>query len=148
MTELRVAIIGTGSPAVHTMAPIYRKLGYSIETIASPRDAAAVRAAVAAPVDLVSIHSPPFLHAEHVNLALDHQRNVLCDKPFGGNVQEARQMLARAREVGKLHFINFEFRRHPLYAKLRELVQGGVIGKPLHLSWNAFSAGSRGLPHG
>ena len=57
--------------------------------VVSPRDEDAVRVLFARrpDVDLVSVHSPPFLHALlTVGFALDAGHAVLCDKPFGRNV--------------------------------------------------------------
>ena len=138
---LRVALIGTGFGS-RIVAGCYRDAGMDV-AIASPRDPEAVRAACAADVDLVSIHSPPFLHAEHVGVALDHGRNVLCDKPFGVSASEARAMLARAEAAGVLHFLNFEFRADPTRAAVKRLIDEGAIGSVRHIHWTAFNAGSR-----
>lgn len=138
---LRVALIGTGF-GERTVAGCYREAGMEVE-IVSPRDPSAVRAACAADVALVSIHSPPFLHAEHVGIALDHGRNVLCDKPFGVSAVEARAMLARAETAGVLHFLNFEFRADPSQQALKRLIDEGAIGTVRHIHWTAFNAGSR-----
>ena len=144
----RVALIGTGFGA-RVVADCYREAGMEVE-IASPRDPERVRALCARDVDLVSIHSPPFLHAENVGLALDHGRNVLCDKPFGVSAAESRAMLARAEAAGVLHFLNFEFRADPARATLKRLIGEGTIGAVRHVHWTAFSAGSRVplRPHG
>jgi hypothetical protein len=65
--SLRIVVVGTGF-GKRTVAPIYQSLGCEVE-IVSPHDAKAVQAAIETPCDLVSIHSPPFLHLEHVRLA-------------------------------------------------------------------------------
>lgn len=142
---LRIVVIGTGFGRI-VVAPIWQSLGCAV-TVVSPRDAEAVRAAVAAPCDLVSIHSAPFLHLEHVRLSTEHGRHVLCDKPFGADAAEAREMLELATGAGVLHFLNFEFRSDPLRLKLKDLLDGGAIGAPVHLNWTAFSAGGRKLRH-
>jgi predicted dehydrogenase len=139
--SLRVAVIGTGFGA-RVVADCYREAGMAVE-IVSPRDPQAVRAACARDVDLVSIHSPPFLHADHVALALDHGRNVLCDKPFGVSAAESRAMLAQADAAGVLHFLNFEFRADPARFALKELIDAGAIGPVRHVHWTAFNSGSR-----
>lgn len=138
---LRVSLIGTGFGS-RVMADCYRDAGMAVE-IVSPRDEAAVRAACAADVDLVSVHSPPFLHARHVGLALDHGRHVLCDKPFGASSAEARAMLARAEAAGVLHFLNFEFRQEPSHRAVQELVRSGAIGTVRHVHWLSYNSGSR-----
>jgi predicted dehydrogenase len=138
---MRVALIGTGFGA-RIVAGCYRDAGMAVE-IVSPRDGVAVRAACADDVDLVSVHSPPFLHAEHVGIALDHRRDVLCDKPFGVSAVESRAMLARAEGVGGLHFLNFEFRADPSRIAIKRLIDEGAIGAVRHVHWTAFNAGSR-----
>ncbi|BBZ15421.1 Gfo/Idh/MocA family protein [Mycobacterium branderi] len=143
---MKVAILGTGF-GQYGAAPVYRKLGFEVEVV-TPRDEAAVERALASDVDLVSIHSPPFMHYEHVMRAIDHGHAVLCDKPFGRNAKEAHAMRDRACERGVLNFTNFELRSKPSRAKIKEIADAGVIGVPRHLSWSFFSNGFRGGTHG
>lgn len=143
---MKVAVIGTGF-GKYAAAPAYAGLGFDVEVI-SPRDDDAVQTALASDVDLVSVHSPPFMHLDHVSRALDRGRPVLCDKPFGRNAAEAAQMRDRARDVGVPHFLNFEFRFNDSWTKLKELADTGAIGTPRHLSWSFFGSGLRGRPLG
>lgn len=143
---MKVAVIGTGF-GKQAAAPAYAGLGFDVEVL-SPRDETAVKAALASDVDLVSVHSPPFLHVEHVTGAIERGHAVLCDKPFGRNADEAALMHARAREAGVLHFLNFEFRFNDSWTRLKELADGGAIGTPRHLHWTFFGSGLRGRKHG
>lgn len=143
---MKVAVIGTGFGG-RVVAPIYRDLGFDVDLV-SARDTDGVRRAIAAPVDLVSIHSPPFLHLEHVMLALDHQRAVLCEKPLGLNAGEARAMRDRARSLGVLHFTNYEFRRHPARVALKTVLDAGTIGDVQHISWTFIGSAWRQRPYG
>lgn len=143
---MKVAVIGTGF-GKHAAAPAYAGLGFDVEVV-SPRDGAAVKAALASDVDLVSVHSPPFLHLEHVTGAIEHGHAVLCDKPFGRNADEAALMRDRAREAGVLHFLNFEFRFNESWTRLKELAADGTIGTPKHLQWTFFGSGLRGRKFG
>jgi predicted dehydrogenase len=143
---VKVAIIGAGF-GQYAAAPVYRKLGFEAEVI-SPRDKDAVERALASKADLISIHSPPFMHYDHVMRALDHGQAVLCDKPFGINAQQARAMRDRARERAVLHFLNFETRCRPWRVKFKELADSGVIGTPRHLSIAFFSNGFRKSTYG
>jgi len=72
----------------------------------------------------------------------------LCDKPFGRNAGEAREMLELARSAGVLHFLNFEFRFDPLREKMKALLDSGAIGEPLHLSCTTFTSRGREAPYG
>ncbi|TDO12408.1 putative dehydrogenase [Mycobacterium sp. BK086] len=143
---MRVVVLGTGF-GKHAAAPVYESLGLDVEVI-SPRDEAAVEAALASDVDLVSVHSPPFMHVEHVLGAIDHGHAVLCDKPFGRNAAEAEMMRDRARDAGVLHFLNFEFRYNEAWAKLKTLADDGTIGTPAHLNWTFYGSGMRGRSYG
>jgi len=138
---MRVALIGTGF-GTRVVAGAWREVGADVDVV-SPRDADAVVQAIAAPVDVVSVHSPPFLHAEHVHRALDAGHHVLCDKPFGLSAQEAREMAAHADAAGVLHFLNFEFRCEPPRVALHRLVHEGAIGALRHIHWTAFLSNSR-----
>lgn len=143
---MKVAVIGTGFGR-HAVAPVYESLGFDVELV-SARDDAAVKSAIASDVDLVSVHSPPFMHVEHVMSTVDNGHAILCDKPFGRNAAEAESMRERAREAGVLHFLNFEFRHNESWATLKQLVAAGTIGAPAHLSWTFFGSGLRGRKHG
>jgi predicted dehydrogenase len=143
---LKAVVIGTGF-GQHTAAPAYEAAGCKVELV-SPRDTDAVRAAVEAPCDIVSVHSPPFMHLEHVRLAAENRRAILCDKPFGRDADEARQMVELADKAGVLNFLNFEFRRDPLRLKLKSLIESGAIGAPQHVSWTALMDRGRSRRHG
>jgi predicted dehydrogenase len=143
---MKVVIIGAGFGR-YAMAPVYSKLGFEVEVV-SPRDAALVEQALASRADLFSIHSPPFMHQDHVFRALERGRAVLCDKPFGRNGAEARAMRDRARQAGALHFLNCEFRSKPSRAEMKALIESGVIGEVEHVCATFFSNGLRGRNHG
>jgi len=143
---MKVAVIGAGF-GKYAAAPAYRSLGFEVEVL-SPRDDASVQRAMAEDVDLVSVHSPPFMHLDHVMAAIDHGRAVLCDKPFGRNAKDAVVMRDRARAAGVLHFLNFEFRWKESWATIKQLTADGVIGRPTHLSWTFFGSGLRGRRYG
>lgn len=143
---MRVIIIGTGFGR-YAMAPVYEKLGFETEVI-TPREPDRIDAALAAGADLVSIHSPPFMHHEHVIKALDKGLPVLCDKPFGRNGAQAREMRDRAKAVGALNFLNCEFRAKPSRAKMIDLIHQGAIGELEHVTATFFSNGLRGRNHG
>jgi predicted dehydrogenase len=143
---LKVVVIGTGFGR-HTAKPAYEAAGCEV-TLVSPRDAAGVRAAIEAPCDIVSVHSPPFMHLEHVRLAAENGRAILCDKPFGRNADESRQMVELAEKHGVLNFLNFEFRRDPLRLKLKALIDEGAIGTVQHVTWASHMDRGRYRPQG
>ena len=139
---LRVGVIGTGFGG-RVVAGAFRATGSQVSEVVTARDAAAVRALCRSDVDLVSVHSPPFLHAEHVAMALDAGRAVLCDKPFGTSLDEALAMAEAAEAAGVVNLVNFEFRFQPARLAMRDLLASGAIGRPEHLGYTAYTSGSR-----
>jgi predicted dehydrogenase len=139
---LRVGIIGTGFGG-RVVAGAFQASHCEVTGVVTPRDEDAVRALCQSDVDLISIHSPPFLHVEHVTMAVECGRAVLCDKPFGRSVAEAVGMAQAAEAAGVVNLLNFEFRHQPARRAMHELVASGAIGRPEHLSYTAFTSGSR-----
>jgi predicted dehydrogenase len=139
---VRVGVIGTGFGG-RVVAGAFEVNGCRVTEVVTARDAEAVRALCRSEVDLVSIHSPPFLHQDHVAMALDAGRAVLCDKPFGRTLAEAEAMAARAESTGVVHLVNFEFRHQPARVTMRALMASGAIGRPEHLAYTAYNSGSR-----
>ncbi|MFM8303239.1 MAG: Gfo/Idh/MocA family protein [Actinomycetota bacterium] len=140
---VRVGIIGRGFGA-RVVAPVFAETdGCEVVSVVSPRASAEVRALCRRDdVDLVAVHSPPFLHLEHVRTAVEAGKAVLCDKPFGCSAAEAGTMLDLAGDAGVVHLLNFEFRCHPGREALRSLMIDGAVGGVEHLQWTQLSAGS------
>ena len=141
---MRVAIVGGGF-GQRVVAPVFAATeGCAVVDVVSARDDAAVRALVGrADVDLVSVHSPPFLHAAHVRLAWANGKAVLCDKPFALDASEAAELEADARAAGGVALCNFEFRYEAARVRLREWVAGGVLGRVERVQMTRLSAGTR-----
>ena len=143
---MKVAIIGRGF-GEYAMKPAFEAQGWTVEIVPS-RDAGAVAAACASDADLISIHSPPFQHREHVLAAVAAGKHVLCDKPFGLNGAEAREMRDAAAAAGVLHFLNFEFRHNAGRIKVQQLIDSGTIGTLGHVSHTGFAGYMRRRKHG
>jgi predicted dehydrogenase len=138
---VRVGVIGTGFGA-SSVAPAFEATDdCTVVEVVTPRDDAAVAALCArSDIDLISVHSPPFLHVEHVRRAIEGGHAVLCDKPFGRNANESAAMTELAKEAGVVNLLNFERRFDPGRERLRELIRDGVIGEPNHFQYSRFIA--------
>ncbi|MCU1428205.1 MAG: oxidoreductase domain protein [Actinomycetia bacterium] len=141
---MNVGIIGSGFGA-RVVAPVFAETdGCTVTAVVSARDHDGVQALVARPdVDLVCVHSPPFLHARDVRLAIAAGKAVLCDKPFALNATEAAALFDEAQRAGVVHLVNFEFRREPARIAIAAALRAGAIGSPEHVSWSHISSGSR-----
>jgi predicted dehydrogenase len=93
-------------------------------------------------VDLVSIVTPPVTHAEMAVAALEAGKAVLCEKPMAMKAQETARMCEAARAAGRLALIDHELRFLPARRRMRELIQGGELGRVRHAKF-LFRGGSR-----
>jgi predicted dehydrogenase len=141
---VNVGIIGTGF-GERVVAPVFAATpGCRVAGVVSARSEQAARELVQrADVDLLSVHSPPFLHAAHVRMALDAGKAVLCDKPFTLGPEEAHSLEADARAAGVVALCNFEFRYAPARIRLRQLVNEGALGAIERVQIVHMSAGTR-----
>ena len=136
---VRVGVIGTGY-AGNLVAPAFAAAPpCEVVDMVTARDSDAVAALCARPdLDLVAVHSPPFMQLDHVRWATAAGHAVLCDKPFGRDASESAQMVALADRAGVLNFLNFERRFDPARERLRALLADGAIGTPSHFQYSRF----------
>ena len=80
-------------------------------------------------VDVIYIATPHNLHYENTLLCLQHNKAVLCEKPFAMNSRQAIEMIKLAKEK-KLFLMEALWTKfHPHYIKTLEMVQQGLLGE-------------------
>lgn len=91
-------------------------------------------------LDLVVIVTPNFLHHPVAMAALDAGLHVICEKPLALDAGQARQMAAaaEARQLKTLTF--FTHRALAAAAQIKQLVDEGFLGTPLHVNASYFTA--------
>jgi predicted dehydrogenase len=80
-------------------------------------------------VDIVYIATPHNLHYENTVMCLDHDKHVLCEKPFAVNGHEVRRMIAKAKEKKCFLMEALWTRFLPNLIKVKEMVDENRIGK-------------------
>ncbi|MCL2595948.1 MAG: Gfo/Idh/MocA family oxidoreductase [Promicromonosporaceae bacterium] len=96
-------------------------------------------------VDLVSVCTPP---ASHKYLTVDLLRsgkNVLVEKPMAPSVADCDEMLAAARESGKMLSVVAQNRFRNDLVAVKETIDSGLLGPIAHV--RVDSAWWRGLPY-
>lgn len=83
-------------------------------------------------VKLVYIAAVNSAHAELTEKALRAGKAVMCEKPMGETIEEARRMMGAEKETGGFLQIGFELRYSKLYTKAKEWIDSGLIGRPLN----------------
>lgn len=141
----RVAVVGAGGIGnVHLNA--YRRAGAELVAVADTNTDAADSAAAAHGIvgfddatvmldrvepDLISVCTPPAMHAELAIRALHAGVAVLCEKPMARTVEECTAMAEAATASGSLLTVGFCHRFQPEIAAIAQAINAGRIGTVL-----------------
>ena len=80
-------------------------------------------------VELVIVAMPSHLHAKCSIEALEAGRDVVCEKPMAASLAEADEMLAARDRTGRLLTIFQNRRYEPVFCKVREITESGILGR-------------------
>ena len=91
-------------------------------------------------VDAVVACTPTGFHPRSVIAAAQAGKHVLCEKPMAMTVAECEEMAAACEKAGVI--LQVAFVRHFCneWHKMREIIQEGMIGRPVQ--WRSVSGGS------
>ena len=124
--EVGIALLGAGfAGRVHALAA--RMLGARLVGVAASTPARSRRRGrgiwrrvtpspmpprlVAHPeVEVVHVCTPNALHVPHVQLALDHGKHVICEKPLATSAADTARLSSVAREAGLIAAVCFAYR--------------------------------------
>lgn len=147
---LRWGILGAANFAYEQMAPaILLARGADLVALASTDPAKAARFTDIAPrltvhdsydalladpgVDAVYVPLPNHLHVDYALKALEAGKHVLVEKPLGLKAADFDAVIAARDRTGLLAAEAFMIVHHPQMVRARELVQGGAIGRLMHV---------------
>jgi predicted dehydrogenase len=151
MREIGIGVVGGGymgkahSVAMAAVGAVFAtELRPRLEMICATSDASAEgyraaygfaratadwRVLVADPrVEAVVIASPQETHRAIAEAAFAAGKPVLCEKPLGASIEDARAMVAAAEASGCVNMVGFNYIRTPASQFARKLVADGVIG--------------------
>jgi len=80
-------------------------------------------------IDGVIVASPPVYHVDQSITALEHETPVLLEKPVSPDEASARRLQGVVNNTGIPLLLGYTWRWWPPLAKVRELLNQGVIGK-------------------
>ncbi len=83
-------------------------------------------------IDIVDISTPTWLHYEMALEAAKAGKHIFCEKPFTLTAAQARELCAAAKESGKVHYINHNYRRCPAVMLAKQLIDEGKVGTIYH----------------
>jgi predicted dehydrogenase len=101
-------------------------------------------------LDAVLIATPDFWHAQHTIDCLKAGKHVYCEKEMANTLEGARNMVAAARETGKLLQIGHQRRSNPRYVHCYDklLSEAKLLGRIVTVNgqWNRAVAPDLGAP--
>lgn len=80
------------------------------------------------PIDLVTVATPNATHFEITRAFLQSGFHVLCEKPMTMTVAEAEEIVALARETGRICAVNYGYSGYSLVRHMRAMVARGDLG--------------------
>jgi predicted dehydrogenase len=115
-------------------------------------------------IDIVSIVTPPGLHAEMACAAMKAGKHVLLEKPAAITEESAQQIINIQKETGMVITVDHMIRYNPIIQNFMELGKSGILGKirhavvnnyaqdeslpPNHWFWNEEMSGGIFIEHG
>lgn len=144
-TTLALGLLGLGGATVNMLPAFERSPRFRIAAAADidpdilarfradypeARTYDSIEALAADPdIDLIYIGTPNDIHSEHALVALRAGKHVLTEKPMAVTLKDADEMIEAAERNGVLLGVNVKHSFEPRIAKLRELAEGGELGR-------------------
>ena len=88
--------------------------------------------------DLVVIATPNHLHFSQAKFLLEHNFNVLIEKPFCFTIEQADTLQKIANTMDKKIYIVMQNRFSPISQKLKYLIENQQLGSIYNIQLNAF----------
>lgn len=92
-------------------------------------------------IDAVSLASPASQHFYQAEAALRAGKHVYVEKPLALDVSQAEVLCELADERGLVLMVGHLLQYHPIYLRLREMVEAGELGQLVHVYSNRLSLG-------
>lgn len=96
-------------------------------------------------IDAVTVGLPHTLHGDVTVKALASGKHVLCEKPLASTLSDCDRMIRAATEAKRILMPGQTHRFWPANAKVKEVLDSGVIGDPIMardwINWAGFYPG-------
>ncbi len=80
-------------------------------------------------IDVVSITTPDYYHAEQAIAAMKAGKHVICEKPMTLNLEEAEAIIETANKTGQIFMTGHPTRFTPAFMLARKMIKHGDIGE-------------------
>ena len=90
-------------------------------------------------IDVVSVATPTFLHAEIAEAVARAGKHVWVEKPVGLSEAEARRVATAVADADVVGRVGYNYRHAPAVVRARALVRDGAIGRVTHARFRLFT---------
>ncbi len=97
-------------------------------------------------LDMILISATNDVHKSLSIAAMRAGKNVICEKPVTMNSEDLEEIMAVAKETGKVFTVNQNRRTNGDFVLVKRALENRIIGKPLVIESRV--EGSRGMPTG
>ncbi|HJX02222.1 MAG TPA: Gfo/Idh/MocA family oxidoreductase [Candidatus Bathyarchaeia archaeon] len=81
---------------------------------------------------------PTPMHFELAMKAIKKHKHVLCEMPIAPTIEQIKELQKAADEARVILMPVLQFRFAPIYTKIREMIESGMIGKPIAIHFREF----------
>ncbi len=85
-------------------------------------------------IDAVCVVTPTAYHLEPVSVVAQSGKPLFLEKPLAASLSESKKVMEIIQQSGIKCQIGFQRRFDPDYAKARQMIHEGAIGKPVYIN--------------
>ncbi len=80
-------------------------------------------------VDVIWVATPNNLHCEHIVMAAEHGKHVVCEKPMALSMEQAERMVETAARNNVKMVCGHTYSLHPTIQAMKHVVRSGELGR-------------------
>ena len=89
-------------------------------------------------VQAVVLAVPTPLHFDLAMKAISKKKHVLCEMPLAPKIEQMNELELAAKKAKVVLMPDLNFRFAPIYVKTKEMIDSGMVGKPIALHYREF----------
>jgi predicted dehydrogenase len=89
-------------------------------------------------IQAVAIAVPTPFHFDLAMKAIKKGKHVLCEMPIAPAIEQVKELQRAADEARVILMPVLQFRFAPIYVKTKEMIESGLIGKPIAIHFREF----------
>ncbi len=121
-----VELVGICTRSATRAGPLAEQYGNPGKPLPVFHDAAVLALHIAP--DIVDITAPPETHLDLIRALVPRVGHIICQKPFCGGVEGARQAIELCNQHGTRIAVHEDIRFQPWYREIRRLLDAGTLG--------------------